>query len=138
MEGMNLFDTFEEEHMEAPALPRYNTRARARQHSSNQAQFLAPRIFRPVAFTNNQTIAVTSTQAPNHIPMESAVINQDTGASLEYRQLIKSETSFPVWNKTAANECGRLAQGVIGKIEGSNTIFFIPHSAVSKGKIVTY
>jgi hypothetical protein len=37
MAGMNVFDTFEEEHMETPALPRYNTRARARQHSANQA-----------------------------------------------------------------------------------------------------
>jgi hypothetical protein len=44
MAGMKLFDTFEEEHMETPALPRYNTRARARQHSTNQAQFLSPRI----------------------------------------------------------------------------------------------
>jgi hypothetical protein len=26
MAGMNLFDTFEEEHMETPAIPRYNTR----------------------------------------------------------------------------------------------------------------
>jgi hypothetical protein len=52
MAGMNLFDTFEEENMETPALPRYNTRPRARQHSSNQAHFLAPRIFRPIAFTN--------------------------------------------------------------------------------------
>jgi hypothetical protein len=60
MAGMNLFDTFEEEHnMESPSLPRYNTRARARQHSANQAQFLAPRIFRPIAFTNNQSVAVS-------------------------------------------------------------------------------
>jgi hypothetical protein len=29
--GMNIFDTFEEEHMEYPALPGYNTRDRARQ-----------------------------------------------------------------------------------------------------------
>jgi hypothetical protein len=48
MAGMNLFDTFEEEHMETPALPRYNTRARARQHSANQAHFLAPRISAPL------------------------------------------------------------------------------------------
>jgi hypothetical protein len=29
MAGMHLFDTFEEVHMETPAIPRYNTRARA-------------------------------------------------------------------------------------------------------------
>jgi hypothetical protein len=70
--------------------------------------------------------------------MNNAVINQYTGASLEYRQPIQYETTFPVWNKAAAHEFGRLAQGVGGRIEGSNTIFFIPRQAVPKGKIVTY
>jgi hypothetical protein len=115
MAGMNLFNTFEEEHMETPALPRYNTRSRARQHSANEAQFLAPHIFSPIAFTNNQSVYVTPRQAPNHIPMDNAVINQDTGASLEYRHLIQDETTFPVW-KAEANEFGRLAQGVGGII----------------------
>jgi hypothetical protein len=31
-----------------------------------------------------------------------------------------------------------LAQGVVNRIEGSNTIFFIPRQAVPKRKIVTY
>jgi hypothetical protein len=138
MTGMNLFDTFEEEHMDTQALPRYNTRARARQHSANQAQFLAPRIFCPIEFTNNQTIPLT--QAPNPIPIATAtaIINEDTGSSLEYRHLIQDETIFPVWNKAEANELGRLAQCVGGRIEGSNTIFFIPHNAVTKGKVITY
>jgi hypothetical protein len=70
--------------------------------------------------------------------MANAVINQDTGASLEYRHLIQDDTTFPFWKKAAANEFGRLAQGVGGRIEGSNTIFFIPRHAVSKGKNVTY
>jgi hypothetical protein len=117
MAGMNLFDNFEEEHIETPALPRYNTRATARHHSANQAQFLAPHIFRPISFTNNQSVAVTPTQAPNHIPMSNAFINQDTGASLEYHHLIQDETTFPVWNKAAANEFGRFVQGVGGRIE---------------------
>jgi hypothetical protein len=135
MAGMNLFDTFEE-HMETPSLPRYNTRARASHHSANQAQFLAPRIFRPIAFTNNQNMPLT--QALNPIPMANDVINEDTGASLEYRHLIQDATTFPVWNKSAANKFGRLAQGVGGRIEGSNTILFIPCNAVPKGKVITY
>jgi hypothetical protein len=138
MAGMNLFDTFEEEHMKTTSIPRYNTRARARQHSANQAQFLAPRIFRPLAFTNNQGVDVAPRQATNHIPMANAVINQDTGVILEYRHIIQDETTCPVWNKSAANEFGRLAQGVGGRIEGSNTIFFIPRQAVPTGEIVTY
>jgi hypothetical protein len=82
MAGMNLFDTFEEENMETPAVPRYNTRARSRQHSSNQAHTLTSRIFRPIAFTNNQTTTVPFKQATQNMPMENSVINEDTGASL--------------------------------------------------------
>jgi hypothetical protein len=78
------------------------------------------------------------TQAPNPIPMANAVINEDTGASLEYRHLIQDETAFHIWNKAAANECGRLTQGVGGRIEGSNAILFIPRNAVPKGKVITY
>jgi hypothetical protein len=60
MAGMNLFDTFEEEHMETPAVPRYNTRARSHQHSANQAHTLTPGILRPIAFTHNQAITFPS------------------------------------------------------------------------------
>jgi hypothetical protein len=42
---------------------------------------------------------------------------------------------FPVWNKAAANEFGRLDQGVGGRIEDSNTLFFILHNALPKGKL---
>jgi hypothetical protein len=138
MEGMNLFENFEEEHMESPTLPRYNTRARARQLSANQAQFLAPHILLPIAFTNNQSVDVTPRQATYHMSMANDVINQDTGARLEYRHLIQDDATFTVWNKSAANEFGRLSQGVGRIIDISNTIFFIPHQSVPKGKIVTY
>jgi hypothetical protein len=138
MAGVNLFETFEEEHMETPSLPRYKTRTRARQHSANNAQHHAPRVFRPITFTNTQGFHTSPKQAINQIPMVNAVINQDTGASLEYRQLTQYETTFPVWNKAAANEFGRLAQYIGGRIEGSNIIFFIPRQAIPKGKIVTY
>jgi hypothetical protein len=121
MAGMNLFDTFEEEHMETPAVPRYNTRSRARQNYSNKAHTLNRRIFRPIAFTNNQAITLPFKQAPKTMPMANSVINENTGSSLEYRHLIQDESTFPVWNNSAANEFGRLAQGVGGRIEGSNT-----------------
>jgi hypothetical protein len=138
MAGVNLFDTFEEEHMETPAFPRYNTRARACQHSAHQAQTLSPRIFRPIAFTNNQNITLPIQHSPQTMPMANSVINEDTGASLKYRHLIKDDSTFTVWNKAAANEFGRLAQGVGNRIEGSNTFFFIPRQAVPTGKIITY
>jgi hypothetical protein len=74
-------------------------------------------------------------RAINHITMVNAVINQDTGASLEYHQLIQDDTVFPIWKKAAANECGRLAQGIGGHIEGSKTIFFIPRQEIPKGRL---
>jgi hypothetical protein len=138
MTGVNLFDTFEEEHMETPSLPRCNTRSRARQQSANNDNHHAPRVFHPITFTNTQGFHSSPKQAITQIPMANAVINHYTGASLEYRQLIQDETTFPVWNKVAANECGCLAQGVGGRIEGSHTIFFIPRQAIPKEKIGTY
>jgi hypothetical protein len=69
MAGMSLFDTFEEEHMETPAFPRYNTRARARQNSANQAHTLKPRILHPIAFTSNKAVAIPLTQAPRTMSM---------------------------------------------------------------------
>jgi hypothetical protein len=70
--------------METPSLPRYNTRARAHQHSANNALHLAPCVFRPITFKNNKGFHAAPKQASNHIPMTNAVINQDTGARLEY------------------------------------------------------
>jgi hypothetical protein len=89
---------------------------------------LKQHIFRHIAFTSNQAVDMPLKQAPQTIPMANGVINEDTGASLEYHHLIQDETTFSVWNKAAANEFGRLAQGIGGRIEGSNTIFFIPRN----------
>jgi hypothetical protein len=135
MAGVNLFDTFEEEHMETPAVPRYNTRARARQHSVHQAQTLSPRNFRPIAFTNNQNMTFPIQQNPQTMPMANPVINEDTGASLKYLQLIKDDSTFPVWNKAAANEFGRLAQGVGDRMEDP-TQFFSSHAKQSPKAIL--
>jgi hypothetical protein len=129
MAGVNVFDTFEEEHMETPAVPRYNTRAQALQHSAHQDQTIIHLIFRPIAFTTHQNITM---------PMANSVINEETSAILEHRHLIKDDSTFTVWNKATSNEFGRLAQGVGDHIEGSNTIIFIPRQAVPKGKIITY
>jgi hypothetical protein len=73
---------------------------------------------------------------PTH--QANAVINEETGASLEYRHLINDASTFPIWNKAAANEVGSLAQGVGDRVTGSDKIFFIPRQAVPKGKIITY
>jgi hypothetical protein len=126
MAGVNLFDTFEEEN-NTPTIPRYNTRALARQHAAHQAQTLRPRIFRPLAFTAHQKIP---------IPVANSVINENTGASLEYRHLINDASTFTILNEAAANEFGRLAQGVWDRIEGSNTIFLSHAKPSQKAKLL--
>jgi hypothetical protein len=62
--------------------------------------------------------------------MANAVTHPTTGANMEYRGLISDEEKFPIWDRAAANEFRRLAQGVGERIEGSNTIYIIPRSAV--------
>jgi hypothetical protein len=114
MVGFNLFDSLEEEHMVTPSLHRYNTRSRARQNSVNNAQHHAPCVLCPITLSNTQVFHADPKQAINQFTMANAVINQDTGARLEYRQLIKDETTFPVWNKAVENDFGRQAQGVGG------------------------
>ena len=66
-----------------------------------------------------------------------AVIDKETGNSLEFRHLIKLEKYRTIWMKSFANELGRLAQG-IRDIPGTDTIDFIPRSEVPNGETVTY
>jgi hypothetical protein len=84
--GVNLFNTFEEEHT-TPTIPRYNTRALASQRAAHRAQTLRPWIFRPLAFPPRQTI-------PKH--MANSVINEEIGTSREYRHLINDASTFTI------------------------------------------
>jgi hypothetical protein len=53
------------------------------------------------------------------------VLDQETGELLEYCQLLKHPQFKDEWNRSAADEFGRLAQGVGGRIKGTDTIRFI-------------
>ena len=54
----------------------------------------------------------------------NAIVDKETGNSMEYRDLIKSAKHKVVWERALANKLGRLAQG-IRDVEGTNTIEFI-------------
>ena len=70
--------------------------------------------------------------------MACPVINPDTGVSLEYRHLIQGPDK-DIWVKSLANDFGRLAQGVKGRMPtGNSTIFFIHPSEIPSHKKVTY
>ena len=52
-------------------------------------------------------------------------MDKQTGKLLEYKQLINHPKYREDWLLSSANEFGRLAQGVGGRISGTDTIFFI-------------
>lgn len=68
----------------------------------------------------------------------NAVIDKETGKALKYHDLIKHPKYKAIWTKSAANEIRNLAKGVRGQYKGTNTIQFVPKSAIPKGKKITY
>jgi hypothetical protein len=68
------------------------------------------------------------------------IFNEDMGKLMKYRQLITHPKYREVWFHSSANEFGRLAQGVGGCIQGTNTIFFIHKHQVptDRWKDITY
>ena len=66
-----------------------------------------------------------STNNSQRILQERAQLihDKETGEYLNYRQLLKDSKHAKVWAHSAANEFGRLAQGVGTRIKGTNTPF---------------
>ena len=69
-----------------------------------------------------------------------AVLHQETGELLEYRRLLKHPCFKDVWNRSAADEFGRLAQGIGGRIKGTDTIRFIHKHEIPADRLkdITY
>jgi hypothetical protein len=57
---------------------------------------------------------------------------------MTYRELLRDPLTKHNWELSAANEFGRLAQGVGGRIKGTDTIKFIPHAAMPNYRTATY
>ena len=68
------------------------------------------------------------------------VLDPETGQLLEYRQLLRHPKFKEAWNISAANEFGRLAQGIKGRVKATDTIRFIPKSDIPPDRLkdVTY
>ena len=58
----------------------------------------------------------------NEIHQAMAVMDNKTGQLLNYRQLMQSDKHKQAWGRSSANKFGRLAQGIGGRIKGTNTI----------------
>jgi hypothetical protein len=68
----------------------------------------------------------------------STMVHPTTGLLMEYRQLITAPATRADWQLSAANEFGRLAQGVGGRVQGTNTITFIHHHEMPSDRQATY
>ena len=68
------------------------------------------------------------------------VLDHETGKLLEYRQLLRHPRYKNVWNRSADDEFGRLAQGIGGRVQGTDTIRFIRKDEVPADRLkdVTY
>ena len=71
-----------------------------------------------------------------------AVMDQSTGKMMNYRQLLrhKDPTIRKAWELSSANEYRRLADGIGGRVKGTNTIKFIRKTDVpaDRRQDVTY
>ena len=109
--------------LQKPALKQQN-----KQKQINMGNFMREIYIKEKYSLNSSTL--------NHLC--NAIIDPITGKSLEFRHLIKDPKTKEIWNKSFANELGRLANGVGGRIKGTKTIKFIAKSMVPKGRKVTY
>ena len=62
------------------------------------------------------------------------VLDKESGKMLNYRQLLHHPQYTEAWSLSSANEFGRLAQGVCGRIKGTDTIRFIRESMCLESK----
>ncbi len=69
-----------------------------------------------------------------------AVLDQETGELFKYRRLLKHPRFKDVWNRSTADEFGRLAQGIGGRIKGMDTIQFIHKHEIPADRLkdITY
>ena len=119
--------------------PRYNTRSQARTRDITREAILSA-VEMSIEEMKPQRLAQRSYPLQVLCDIAAAVMDEDTGELLEYRQLMKHTKYKRVWGRAFGNEIGRLAQGMPGRVEGTNTFFFIPYSAIPTDRLkdVTY
>jgi hypothetical protein len=107
------------------------TRSQARANAT-----IVNHLWEPTLGTDAYT---TASPTPNmYIPMANAVLHPETGEVMSYDKLIMDPATQSTWKRSAANEFGRLAHAVGGRVQGTNTIKFIPVADVPKNRTVTY
>jgi hypothetical protein len=74
--------------------------------------------------TPEETIAgrVARRQREATIDHANPVLDQETGKLLEYRQLLRHPKYKAIWNRLAATKFSWLAQGIGGRVKGTDTV----------------
>ena len=90
----------------------------------------------------NETILQPKSLANRKFPraMLNAVLDEETGELMEYRHLVKNPKYREIWAHSYGNELGRLAQGMKGRVKGTNTLFCIDKKDIpaARWQDVTY
>ena len=74
------------------------------------------------------------------IRMINTILNKEIGELMEYQQVMKNPKYRRLYGTAYSKEMGRLAQGIPGQAEGTDTIFFIDKSSVplDRWRDITY
>ena len=64
--------------------------------------------------------------------MLRAVLSKDTGELMEYRKLTQKTKYQQLYLNSYSKEIGRLEQGMPGLVEGTNIIYFLWKSKISR------
>ena len=124
-------ETCVEEEVEGPA-----TRTRARTATRHSTQDLLLHI----ANAGREAKVTAKSAASKKFPIQflcdyaGAVLDGDTGELLEYRHLITRPKYKQAWGTSFGNEIGRLAQGMPGRVEGTDTMFFVEKNKVPQDR----
>ncbi len=91
-------------------------------------------------FAAAMQIMENETKSETAFKRANAIFDAKTNTGLKYRKLITHPDYQAAWNKSSANEFGRLAQGVGDRIKGTDTIFFVNKTEIplDRRKDVTY
>ena len=132
-------------HSSQPSLPRwmqnYVARAQADTPSSNTRSRRSITDEIMLASIELSTTKLSPKQAASRkfpaqllIEMANAVLDDATGELLEYRHLIRHPVYQKVWGKSMGKEIGRLAQGLDGVVEGTDTLDFITRDDIPRDR----
>ncbi len=119
--------------------PARNTRSQVQERTITQETILACM----TTYNDITSRRLTPSNAARRtflIEILNAVLHMDTGELLEMRHLLVNPKYKDVWGKSYTTELGRLAQGIPGVSEGTNTIVFITRDEIPMNRLknVTY